>query len=151
MAIGNYTYAFQSVKATIVGPNGVFTLADGAGAADEGLTVEMSEPKNTRVTGADGSWMHSLHSGKSGRVTLRYLKNSITNALLSAMYNADTNNPAAHGQNVITISNLTSLDVISCRGCAFAQQPAISYGKDGQMVDWTFDVGEVDELLGAGV
>jgi hypothetical protein len=145
-----YTYSFESVNATITGPNGTFSIGQGAGVDEGGITVEMSEPKNTRTTGADGLWMHSLHAGKSGKVTVRLLKNSVTNALLNAMYNADTSNPAAHGQNVITISNVLSGDVISAQGAAFSQQPTMTYAKEGGMVEWAFDVGRVEETLGAG-
>jgi hypothetical protein len=95
--------------------------------------------------------MHSLHAGRSGKITVRLLKNSVTNALLSAMYNADTSSPAAHGQNVITISNVLSGDVLSGQGCAFSQQPTMTYAKEGAMVEWAFDVGRIDEHLGAGI
>lgn len=145
------TYSFLSVVATIVGPNGAFPLGSGAGVADEGITIEMVEPKNTRTTGADGAWMHSLHAGKSAKITARYMKNSPTNALLSAMYNADTSNPSAHGQNIITVSSLLQLDVTTAQGCAFSQQPTNTYGKDGAMIEWAFDVGQIDQLLGAGL
>ena len=145
-----YTYSFESVNATITGPNGTFSIGQGAGVDEAGITVEMAEPKNTRTTGADGLWMHSLHAGKSGKITVRLLKNSHTNLLLNAMYNGDTNNPAAHGQNTITISNVLSGDVITGQGCAFAQQPTITYSKDGQLVEWAFDVGRIEDTLGAG-
>lgn len=147
---GPLTYSFLNCKATIAGPNGLFSIGDGAGVAEEGITLEMVEPKNTRTTGADGSWMHSLHAGKSGKITIRLMKNSPTNALLNAMYNADTSNPAAHGQNVINVTDILALDVGTGQGCAFAQHPTVTYSKEGPMLDWVFDVGQLDMLLGSG-
>jgi len=146
-----YTYSFLDTVCTIIGPNGAFPLGQGAGVDEGGITVEMREPKNTMKIGADGTWMHSLHAGKGGKVTVRLLKNSPTNALLSAMYNADTSNPSAHGQNIIQVNQLTSLDEITTQGCAFLQQPTVTYDKEGPMLEWTWDAGQVDMLLGAGV
>lgn len=147
----SYTYAFETVKATIVGPNGAFALGSDASSSDEGITIEMAGPRNTTQPGADGAWMHSLHSYKGGRIIARFLKNSPTNALLSAMANADWSNPAAHGQNTIVVSNLLAGDVTTGQGCAFAIQPTVTYGKDGAGLEWSWDVGQIDQMLGAGV
>lgn len=146
-----YTYSFESITASIVGPNGSFPIGQGAGVSAEGITIERSEPKNTRTTGADGSWMHALHAGKSGKITIRLLKNSPTNALLSAMYDADTNNPAAHGQNVIKVTSVLSGDNHSGEGCAFTQYPSVTYATEGPMMEWAFDVGKLESVLGSGV
>jgi hypothetical protein len=82
---------------------------------------------------------------------VRFLKNSPTNALLSAMYNADTSNPASHGQNVIAVTDLGALDVCSGAGCAFKKHPNVVYSKDGPMLEWIFDVGRLDIMLGDGI
>lgn len=145
------TYSFLNVVASIVGPNGAFALGSDAGVQDEGITLEFVDPKNTTTAGADGSWMHSLHASKVGKISIRFLKNSPTNALLSAMYNADTSNPASHGQNVIAVTDLGALDVGTGQGCAFEKHPNVVYSKDGQMLEWTFDVGQLDLMLGDGV
>ena len=145
------TYSFLNVKASITGPNGVFSLGDGAGVSDEGITLEFIEAKNTMVVGADGSYMHSLHASKGGKATVRLLKNSPTNALLSAMYNADTTDPSSHGQNVIAVSDLLALDIAACGGCAFERHPNLVYSKDGQMLEWTWNVGQLDIMLGDGL
>lgn len=146
-----YTYSFESITASIVGPNGSFAIGNGAGVDEGGISIERAEPKNTRTTGADGSWMHALHAGKSGKITVRLLKNSATNALLSAMYDADTNNPAAHGQNTIKVNSTLAGDNHSGEGCAFAQYPSIVYAKEGPMLEWVFDVGKLESVLGSGV
>jgi hypothetical protein len=144
------TYSFEDVVASISGPGGVIPLGNGAGNADEGITVAMSEDKNTMVTGADGSVMHSLHASQSGRVTVRLLKTSPTNALLSAMYNFQTQSSANHGQNTMLISNPQRGDVISCQQVAFAKQPDLAYAKEGNVQEWEFDAGYIHEILGIG-
>ena len=145
------TYSFLNVKASITGPNGTFSLGSGAGVAEEGITLEFVEPKNTQTTGADGTYMHSLHAAKAGKATVRLLKNSNTNALLSAMYNADTSNPATHGQNVILVTDMLAIDVATGVGCAFMQHPTVTYSKDGAMLEWAWNIGKLDFMLGAGL
>ncbi len=110
----------------------------------------MVDAKNTMVIGADGQAMHSLHAGKGGTVTVRLLKTSPTNALLQEMYFADTASSANHGQNTILIRDPSRGDVASAKFCAFQKFPGITYSKDGNTVEWMWDSGEVDVLLGTG-
>jgi hypothetical protein len=145
-----YSYSFKDVVATVVGPNGAFSIGSSAGAAKEGITIEMVEDKGTMTIGADGQGMHSLHAGKGGRVTVRLLKNSLTNALLSAMYNADCGDSSQYGQNTIVVSWLTAGDVHSCRQCGFVRFPSSVYSEDGPMLEWTWNSIVVDHMLGAG-
>ena len=144
------SYSFENVTATIVGPNGAFPLGYGAGTAEEGITIEFTEDRGTMTIGSDGSGMHSLHAGKSGRMTVRLLKNSPTNSLLQSMYDADCSDGSQYGQNTIVVSWLTQGDVTTGRGCGFARFPTNSYGKTGNMLDWTFNCIQIDPLLGAG-
>lgn len=142
------TYSFMSVAATLVGPTGDCDLGYGAAVAEEGITIEMAEDKNTMLIGADGEGMHSLHAGKSGQVTVRLLKTSPINAKLQAFYDAQTLTPTLHGQNVIVIRQLQSGDVTTCRSCAFKKKPALNYRKDGDIVEWVFDSVKIDTILG---
>jgi hypothetical protein len=80
------TYSFIDVAASIVGPGGSFSLGYGSGNSEEGISIAMTEEKNTMSIGADGSVMHSLHAGNGGTVTLRFLKTSPTNQMLSVMF-----------------------------------------------------------------
>lgn len=146
-----YTYSFLDVVAAIVGPGGVFNLGAGSGAAEEGITIEPTAEISTMTIGADGSGMHSLHGDKSGKLTVRLLKNSPTNALLSAMYAFQTASGSSHGQNTITIAGVVSGDVVTCQQVAFIKAPAITYAKDGGTVEWDFQAITIDRSLGAGV
>lgn len=148
--MASYAYSFLDIVAAIKGPNGSFSLGNGAGVADEGITITMTDDKNTMIPGADGQVMHSLHAAKTGTVTLRLLKTSPTNALLQDMYAADTSSSAVHGHNTIVVRDPSRGDVLSCQGCAFKKFPDMSYAKDGNIVEWMWDAAVVDQLLGTG-
>lgn len=142
------TYSFRDTKAAITGPGGSFSITNGS--AEEGITIAMREDKNNLLIGADGSGMHSLRADKSGTITVRLLKNSPTNAILSGMYNFQTASSTTHGQNVITITS-TIGDVITATGVAFKKQPDITYSKDGNINEWSFEAIEVTEILAASL
>ena len=76
------------------------------------------------------------------------LKTSSVNAALQIMYNLQTTTGAQHGMNTIVIRDVARGDVITCQNCAFAKQPAITYGTDAGAVEWTFNAGSISFLLG---
>lgn len=146
------TYSFLDVHAAIIGPGGSFQLGgEGAANAEEGVSIAMTEEKNTMTVGADGDGMHSLHAGKSGKITVRLLKTSPVNNKLSLMYNLQTVSSAAHGLNVISIRNPISGDSITATQVAFAKHPDIAYAKDGGVVEWEFHAIKIDPSLGGGL
>lgn len=142
------TYAFQDVTATLAGPTGVFDLGYGAAVSEEGISIDMAGDKNTMMIGADGEGMHSLHSDKSGTVTVRLLKTSPANAKLQACYDAQSLSAALWGQNVIVIRQTGSGDTTTARSCAFKKKPSLNYKKDGDIVEWVFDSIKIDTILG---
>lgn len=148
--MSSVTYSFLDVNAGIVGPGAAFSLGNGAAVAEEGITITATEDINKMDIGADGSGMHSLHADKSGQVTVRLLKNSPTNALLSAMFAFQTASSAAHGQNTININNSVSGDSITCTQVACKKAPDLTYAKDGGTVEWEFHAVRIERLLGAG-
>jgi len=141
------TYSFLDVQASISGPGGSYSIGSGAGAAEEGISIEPTEDLNTMTIGADGSVMHSLHANKSGRVVVRLLKNSPTNARLSQMAQIQRASSALHGVNVITIANPQTGDKIVCQSVAFGKIPAVNYAKEGGTVEWDFHAGIIDQSL----
>lgn len=142
-------YSFLNVQAAIVGPGGAFSLGSGAGVAEEGITIDPSGEIDTMQIGADGSGQHSLSGDKSGKVTVRVLKTSPVNKLLMGMYNFQTASAASHGQNTITITDSVRGDVVTCRQCAFAKTPSISYAKAAGTQDWEFNAVAIDRVLGS--
>ena len=144
------TYSFLDVSATITGPNITASIGSTSGTSDEGITVAFSEDQSTMVTGADGTGMHSIHGAQSGTVNLRLLKSSPTNALLAAAYQADRSVPSSGGQNTIVISWLAGGDVYLCSQCDFRKFPDNAYGKDANIIEWTFNAIYLNPLLGSG-
>ncbi len=141
-------YSFLEVQAAIAGPGGTFNLGNGSGAAEEGITIEMTAEKDIMTIGADGTSMHSLSADNSGMITVRLLKTSPVNAQLQAMYDAQKLDPSLWAQNVITISNTNSGDSVGCRSVAFKKLPNNVYAKEGGMNEWEFNAGAIDTLFG---
>lgn len=142
------TYSFIDVSASLTGPTGVIDLGYGSANSDEGITVTMTEAKNTMTTGADGEVMHSLHAGKSGTITVNLLKTSPQNKKLSLMYNAQSLSSSLWGNNVIVMRNKASGDIVTARAVAFQRQPDWNNPKVAGTVAWVFDCGKIDEILG---
>lgn len=145
------TYSFLDVNAAIVGPGGGFALGAGAGVAEEGITIEPVAEVDAMTIGADGSGMHSLIANQAGKVTVRFLKNSPTNALLQAMLAFQRTAGSNHGQNTISIVNKNTGDAITLQQAAFAKQPTINYAKEGDMIVWEFNAIILNVGLGTGV
>lgn len=148
---GPYTYSFLDVNAALSGPGGVINLAVGAGAAEEGISFEPTEERDHMQIGAGGEGMHSLLADRSGKITIRLLKNSPTNQQLQQMMNFQSASAATFGQNTVSLSMVTSGDSISAAQVAFAKQPSIVYDKIGPMIEWTFNAVSLNFNLGAGV
>lgn len=145
------TYSFLDVNAAINGPGGAFNLGQGAGASEEGISIEPSQDVGGMMIGADGTPMHSLYADKSGKITLRLLKTSPVNASLSAMLAFQRTSGANWGQNTISIVDTASGDITTCQSVAFARMPVITYAKDAGMNEWSFNAGILDIGLGGGV
>lgn len=143
------TYSFLDVQATLSGPGGSISLGAGAGAAEEGITVDMKEDKNDQKIGADGTVMNTLRASNAARITIRLLKTSPVNAQLSQLYNFQRASAGQWGQNVMVVSDVARGDIVTGGSIAFARQPSVTWAKDGNFNEWNFD-GVVDMLLGTG-
>lgn len=144
------TYSFTDVQAALAGPGGVVNLGADAGAAEEGITIEMIEDKDTMIIGSDGSAQHNLNAGNAARAIVRLLKISPINYQLQLMYNFQKASAATWGQNTLTISDLARGDVHTLRGAAFTRQPRNAYGKQGPALEWEL-LGAIDDsILGIG-
>lgn len=142
------TYSFLDTNCAITGPGGSFSVTNGA--SKEGITFSMREDKSRLDIGADGSGIHSLRADNSGHVTMRFLKNSPTNALLSAMYNFQKTASSQWGLNVIVCVSSIG-DAITATGVAFKRQPSVVYAEEAQMLEWEFEAIRIDELLAASI
>lgn len=142
------TYSFKDVSASLTGPTGNANLGYGAAIAEEGITVDMVGDKNTMHIGADGTPMHSLHADKSATVTIRTLKTSPLNAILQTMYDSQQLSSTLWGQNIIIIRENESGDITTCQYVAFKKKANLKYGKEADVMEWPFDAGMVDTVLG---
>lgn len=143
-------YSFLNVNCTIAGPGGVLNLASGAAAAEEGITIEAVEDKNQMTIGADGKGQHSLIASDAVSIVVRLLKTSPQNAALMIMYNIQSVSSALWGSNVMTITDSGRNDYTVVQAVAFKKRPAITYAKEGGMMEWTFEGVTANSLLGSG-
>jgi hypothetical protein len=142
------TYAFTDVQATLQGPGGTIALGSGAGAAEEGISIEAVEETDTMHIGADGKVAHSLHASRAAKVIVRLLKTSPVNNLLQTMYNFQRTSSSLWGQSTLLISNLAFGDVYTCQGVAFTRLPRNNYSKEAGAIEWEFNVSQMDPNLG---
>lgn len=145
------TYSFTDVLFAMEGPGGSVRMSADDAVADEGITIEMIDDKTSMTTGAGRGAMHNLHASNAGRVRVRLLKTNPWNAVLMGMMNFQSTSSAYTGQNTITLSNPVWGDDHSCRQCAFVKRPDNVNGKDGGMMEWTFNSADVSTQLGIGM
>lgn len=144
------TYSFIDVVATLAGPGGSVELGYGSGAAEEGISIEMTGDKNTMMIGAGGEGQHNLHADKSGTITITCLKNSPTNAAIMALYNYQQESSARWGQNLLTLRNVVAGDSITAVQGAFKKLPNNAFQKDGPVMAWPIDFVKIHHMLGSG-
>jgi hypothetical protein len=143
------TYSFLDIVAAMVGPGVAANLGNGAAVAEEGIEIQRTGDIGSMTIGSDGAGMHSLHADKSGTVTVRCIKNSETNRILSAAYAFQTSSGASYGSNTITIVDKQRGDVTTCSQCGFKKYPDLKYAKDADIIAWEFNAVRIESTLGA--
>ena len=143
-------YSFLNVACGIAGPGGVLNLAAGAGAAEEGIEIENVDDKNIMNVGADGKVQHTLVASDAATVTVRLLKTSPLNAALQVMYDLQSASSAVWGLNTITVVDSGRNDYTVLQSCAFKKKAKLTYAKEAGTMEWIFDCGSVNTILGAG-
>lgn len=141
------SYSFMDVSCSLVGPGVIASLGNGANAAEEGIDVAAAGDKSSMSIGADGAGIHNLYADKSGTLTVRLMKNSPMNAVLSAAYAAQTSNASLHGQNAVVINNKSTGETVTCTQVAFKKAPDLSYGKESKLVEWEFAAIRIERML----
>lgn len=142
------TYSFQDFNVTLAGPTGVISLGYGAGVAEGGVTVARSANLNSMKIGIDGRPMHSMLKNESGTITIELQRVSPKNAALSAMANLQNSTSALHGKNVLTVTNSRSKEVSVATSVAFQKMPDLGADAEGKTVQWVFDAGKINTLMG---
>jgi hypothetical protein len=141
------TYSFADVACSLTGPGGSCQLGAGGGTAEEGITIT-KEDKNSQIIGADGTVANILHPNENGKITVRLLKTSNSNAILQAMYSFQRTSAANWGQNVLTLTDVASGDQYTCTGVAFKKFPENLYAKEPRPIEWEFEAAFIDPVLG---
>lgn len=136
------TYSFVDTTVSIFGPGGGYIISQGV--ADEGITIAMRGDKGEVIAAADGTPIHNLFADKTATITIRLLRNSPANAVLSGLYKYQTQNSANHGKNTIIISNTPLGDVHTASFVGFKKQPTALYGKGNAIYEWEFNVGSIE-------
>jgi len=147
----NPVYSFLDVSCTIVGPGGSISLGAGSANAEEGISVEFTEDKDRLAFGADGSPMHSLIAALGGKFMVRLQKVSPVNSLLVAMYNVQKVSSGLWGKNTIVLNNAVSGDNYTGTSAAFTKIPRNDYASAAGNLEWDFNVGVMEVVLGSGV
>lgn len=145
------TYSLIDVQATFSGPGISIPIGNGAGLAEEGISIEQVDNVGHMVIGGDGTPMQVLQATKGARVTLHLLKTSPINSALMAAVQLQRSSGALWGQNTISLTETATGDEFSGAQVAFEKVPRIDYDKPGKMIDWTFLVGISDWILGVAV
>lgn len=141
-------YSFVNVSASITGPGGSFQLGSGSANTDEGIQIEFNSDRDIMTIALDGTPIHSLNPDKSAKVTVTLSKVSPANAKLSAMFDGQSLSSSLWANNTITIQDSASGDTTVCRSVAFTKKPTTSYGKEAGNMQWVFNCGLVDSVLG---
>jgi hypothetical protein len=143
-------YSFLNIQASIVGPGLATQIGSSSGAAKEGLSTAFDEDKTTVTTGADGSIMTSLKAGMTGTITVRLMKTSPINSVLSNAFNFQRASAANWGGNTIRVVDKARGDVVTGRQMSFVKYADNVWAEEGNVLEWTFR-GVVNEVLGAGI
>jgi hypothetical protein len=143
------TYSFNDVTATLIGPGGTLILGAGSANAEEGITIEFLDDTDVMQRGADGNVVHSLIVSRAARAVLRYLKTSPMNSALNSMYNFQRSSSLYHGKNNLSIANPVTGDSYSGLQVAFAKGPSNSWGKEAALIEWDFNIGILNAVIGS--
>lgn len=142
------TWSFNDVLLNIAGVGGNVSVGANSGADEGGITVTMTDNKNTMRIGADGTGVHVLNAGNSGVIEVRLSKLSPANKLLGLMYNAQLLDSTVWGKNVLMLTQKTSGDQVQAIGAAFQKLPDRTDARDPGMNSWRFDCISIQQYFG---
>lgn len=148
------TYSFRDVKTSISGPGGWVLLGlgqdDQQGVAEEGISVERVEDRNSQLRGTSGEVINLLSASMAGVVRVRLLKTAPSNGVLMEMFKIQRGDGSRWSKNLISIEDKTRGDKLVAAEAAFMGEPVIVWGKIATVQEWVFLAGSIDETL-AGV
>jgi len=144
-------YSFNDVVCTLKTPAGTIRLGMGQGAtvgvADEGISFERSEDRNTTLVGINGEVLNLVHASDHGAVRIRLLKTSLANGQLMDAFKAQKKSGADWSRNIITLQDVTRGDKVTATEVAFMGEPGLVFGKVANVNEWVFQAGHIEETL----
>ena len=134
MALKAYNFAKVAV---IFGGRQLTGFADG-----DAVTVERNEDAFTLLIGADGEGTRSKSNNRSGRVTVRLLQTSESNAILNAFAKADDLSDT--GLQPLLVKDASGNSLYSAELAWIVKMPAATLGAEAGDREWVF---ETDNLV----
>lgn len=138
MGIG--TYAPSDVSVIIAG-HIVSGYADGAF-----VEVDYTNDRITMQKGADGETARVITSDDSGTITLRLQQTSLSNDVLSALFEADTISKKATFPLAINDDNGNTL--VGTDAAWIKKLPTVSFGNELEDREWMIDCGSIKMFVG---
>jgi len=78
------------------------------------------------------------------------LKTSPTNGRLMDLYKQQRKGSATWGRNTISVQDRARNDRVTASEVAFMGEPALTYGKTGNVNEWAFHAGHIEGTLDSG-
>lgn len=145
------TYSFRDVKTSISGPGGSVILGGSTqeqnGVAEEGISVERVEDRNSQLRGTSGEVINLLSASMAGVVRVRLLKTASSNGVLMEMFKIQRGDGSRWSKNIISIEDKVRGDKMVAAEAAFVGEPVLVWGKVGTIQEWVFQAGSIDETL----
>lgn len=142
------------MKTSISGPGGWVLLGlsqdEQQGVAEEGISVERVEDRNSQLRGTSGEVINLLSASMAGVIRVRLLKTAPSNGVLMEMFKIQRGDGSRWSKNLISIEDKTRGDKLVAAEAAFMGEPVIVWGKIATVQEWVFLAGSIDETL-AGV
>ncbi len=134
MALKSYNFGKVAV---IFGGRQLTGFADG-----EAVSVERNEDAWSLLVGADGEATRAKSNNRSGRVTIRLLQTSESNAILNDFAKAD--DLADAGAQALFIKDNSGNSLYSAEQAWIVKMPAATHGNEAGTREWVL---ETDNLV----
>ena len=136
-------YDPQSVIVTF-GPNTIKGFAK-----DSMVEAERNVDSFTTVVGVDGEGTRTRSANKSGKVTIKLMKTSSSNAVLSAISQAHELSPAGLGVLPLMIKDGLGNSLCFAAEAWVVKPPKVDYGAEVAERDWVFETASLN-IIEAG-
>lgn len=117
-------------------------------AEGEFCRVERMEEGFIEVVGTDGEVTRSKTNNRMGKVTVRLMQSSSSNAALSAIHNADLYTPGGSGIGPILVKDKQGTSLHSGAKAWIVKHPDSSYDKSAKEREWEIHVADMFSNVG---